>query len=78
MAIRSPDPSIYRILQNSENRPSMYKPLEPVPQKTSVKSPLRVRAPRGGLYLEVALKYKVKKAKTVNILPTISYNPIDF
>ena len=47
----------------------MYKPPKPVTQKTlrSI-APPNISLP-GVLYLEIALKYKVKQRKTVNFLP---------
>ena len=60
-----------RMKWNSDNiTPSTYKPLQikapPPPtrnaKKTSVKSPLQILAP-GDLFLEIALKYKVKQSK---------------
>ena len=47
------------IVNHPSNFPSKYKPPTPPPP------------PLGGLYLEIALKYKVNKAKRVNFLPTI-------
>ena len=38
----------------------MYKPLQ-----------IQAPPPRGGLFLDTALKYKVKQRKTVNFLPRI-------
>ena len=49
-------------------KPFQFKPPKLVAQKPSVKSPLRILAPpppKGGLYLEIALKYKVKQSKNV-------------
>ena len=54
--------------------PSMDKPPKIVTQNPSVKSAPPNTSPRGGLYLEFALEYKVKlnKEKMVNFLNTTS------
>ena len=43
-------------------RPSKYKPPKLVTEKTLL-NPLSKYKPPGGLYLEIALKYKVKQGK---------------
>ena len=50
----------------------MYKPPKLIMQKTlcQIARPPNI-SPRWGLYLEIALKYKVKQRKTVNFLPRI-------
>ena len=54
----------------------MYKPLQiqaphtPNAKNVPLNRPSKYRPPRG-LYLEIALRYKVKQIKTVNFLPGI-------
>ena len=43
--------------------PSLYKPPKLVTQKTLLYTALPNISPLGGLYLEIALKYKVKQSK---------------
>ena len=51
--------------------PPKYKPPKLVTQKTlRLIAPPNISLP-GGLYLEIALTYKVKQSKTVNFVPTI-------
>ena len=49
----------------------MYKPPKLVTQKTLRQITPPNISPPGGLYLEIALKYKVKQRKTVNFRPRI-------
>ena len=56
----------------------MYKPPKPVTQK---KPPLNRHSkykPPGGLYLEIALKYKVKQSKNGKFTSNYKASPIDF
>ena len=47
-------------------------------QKPSVKSLLQTQASPGGLYLEIALKYKVKQSKNGKFSFNYRASPIDF
>ena len=60
--------------------PSVYKPPKLVAQKTSVKSPVQIYIykPSGGLYSEIALKYKVKQGKNIKFPSNYKASPIDF
>ena len=53
-----------------------YKPPKLLTQKklSDTDRPSKYKPP-GGLYLEIALKYKVKQRKTVNFLPRIKLIP---
>ena len=63
--------------------PSMYKPLHiKAPQTRNAKNPplnhpSKYKPPRG-LYLEIALKYKVKQSKKGKFTSNYKASPIDF
>ena len=61
----------------------MYKPLQIyAPQNRNAKNPPLNRPseykPPGGLYLEIALKYKVKQSKNGKFTSNYKASPIDF
>ena len=61
----------------------MYKPLQIwAPQTSNTKNPPLNRPskykPPGGLYLEIALKYKVKQSKNGKFTSNYKASPIDF
>ena len=60
-------------------RPSKY---TPPPQTRNAKNPplnrLSKYKPPGGLYLEIALKHKVKQSKYGNFTSNCKASPIDF
>ena len=61
----------------------MYKPLQiQAPQTGNAKNPPLNRPskykPPGGLYLEIALKYKVKQSKNGKFTSNYKASPIDF
>ena len=61
--------------------PSKYKPPKLVTQKTlrQIAPPnLSLPPPAGGLYLEIALKYKVKQSKHGKFPSNYKASPIDF
>ena len=59
--------------------PSKYKPPELVKQNTlSPLNRLSEYKPPGGLYLEIALKYKVKHSKNGQFPSNYKASPIDF
>ena len=58
--------------------PSKYKPPKLVTQKnTPLNRPSEYKPP-GGLYLEIALKYKVKRSKNGQFPSNYKASPIDF
>ena len=58
--------------------PSKYKPRKPVMQKTLCWiAPLNI-IPPGGLYLEIALKYKVKQRKNGKFPSNYKASPLEF
>ena len=58
--------------------PSKYKPPKPVMQKTLCWiAPLNI-IPPGGLYLEIALKYKVKQRKNGKFPCNYKASPLEF
>ena len=61
--------------------PSKYSP-PPPPQTRNAKNPQLIAPPNtsayGGLYLEIALKYKVKQSKNGKFPSNYKASPIDF
>ena len=58
--------------------PSKYKPPKLVTQKTPPLNRPSKYKPFGGLYLEIALKYKVKQNKNGKFTSNYKASPIDF
>ena len=58
--------------------PSKYKPPKLVTQKNPPLNCLSKYKPPGGLYLEIALKHKVKQSKYGNFTSNYKASPIDF
>ena len=60
----------------------MYEPLQISPQTRKAKNPPLNRPSKykslGGLYLEIALKYKVKQSKNSKFPSNYKASPIDF
>ena len=56
----------------------MYEPNKLVMQKTLRYTALPNISPLGGLYLEIALKYKVKQSKNGKFTSNYKASPIDF
>ena len=57
---------------------SKYKPPKPVMQKNPPLNRPSKYKPPGGLYLEIALKYKVKQSKNGKFTSNYKASPIDF
>ena len=58
--------------------PSKYEPPKPVTQKKPRYFAPPNISPPGGLYLEIALKYKVKQSKNGKFTSNYKASPIDF
>ena len=58
--------------------PSMYKPSKLVTQKNRPLNRHSKYKPPGGLYVEIAVKYKVKQSKNGKFPSNFKTSPIDF